>query len=135
MKAMFRTFARVTSDALGSPWAFLSAALFVVLWAASGPVFHYSDVWQLVVNTATNVTTFLMVFLIQSTQNRDTKATQLKLDELLRAVEGARTGLVNLEALSDDDLEQLQHEFERLQRRSRGDVAAPERPPRAEEVD
>ena len=122
MKIWFRQFARATSDALGSAWAFLGATLLVILWAATGPLFHFSDLWQLIANTATNVVTFLMVFLIQSSQSRDTKATQLKLDELLRAVEGARTGLVNLEALTDDDLEQLQREFARIRRRAATEV-------------
>ncbi len=121
MKDWFRRFARSTSDALGSAWAFVGATAFIIIWAATGPLFHFSDLWQLIANTVTNVVTFLMVFLIQSSQNRDTKATQLKLDELLRAVEGARTGLVNLEALTDDDLEQLQREFARLGRRAHRD--------------
>lgn len=127
MKDWFRQFARQTSDALGSAWAFIGATLFVIVWAATGPIFHFSDLWQLIANTVTNVVTFLMVFLIQSSQNRDAKATQLKLDELLRAVEGARTGLVNLEALTDDDLEQLQREFARIGRRAHreGPAAAP----------
>jgi len=100
--------------AAGSPWAFLLAGAGIVAWAMTGPWFHYSDTWQLVINTVTTIVTFLMVFLIQNTQNRDTKALHLKLDELLRAVEGARTSLVNLENLSDEDLENLQKEFERL---------------------
>ena len=103
--------------AVGSPWAFLVAFLSIVAWAATGPRFHYSDTWQLVINTATTIVTFLMVFLIQNTQNRDTKAIHLKLDELLRGVKGARTGLVNLESLTDEKLDELQHEFEKLQRK------------------
>jgi low affinity Fe/Cu permease len=107
------------------------AALFVVaVWGITGPVFAFSDTWQLVINTGTTIITFLMIFLVQNTQNRDAKAIHLKLDELLRAVHGARTGLVNLEALSDDDLGRLQKEFERLQdkrsikpRRARGGAA------------
>jgi low affinity Fe/Cu permease len=118
LKAWFRQFARTTSDALGSAWAFFAATLAIIVWGATGPIFHFSDLWQLIANTVTNVVTFLMVFLIQSSQSRDTKATQLKLDELIRAVEGARTGLVNLEALTDDDLDQLQREFERIRRRA-----------------
>jgi len=81
-------------------------------------VFHYSNTWQLVINTATTIVTFLMVFLIQNTQNRDTRAVHLKLDELLRAVQGARTSLVNLETLSDDELDRLQKEFERVRGRA-----------------
>jgi low affinity Fe/Cu permease len=86
----------------------------ILCWAVTGPIFHYSDTWQLVINTATTIVTFLMVFLIQNTQNRDTKAIHLKLDELLRGVKGARTSLIDLEHLSDEELDKLQHEFERL---------------------
>lgn len=119
VNAMFRRFAHVTSNIVGSSWWFLLAVIVVVGWGIAGPIYHYSDTWQLVINTVSSVITFLMVFLIQNTQNRDSKAIQLKLNELLRGVEGARTGLVNLEALSDEDLAQLQLEFERLsQRRS-----------------
>jgi low affinity Fe/Cu permease len=114
MKELFRLFAQTTSRMVGSSWAFILATLIIVAWAVTGPVFHYSDTWQLVINTGTTIITFLMVFLIQNTQNRDAKAIHLKLDELLRGVKGARTGLVNLEQLSDDDLERLQKEFERL---------------------
>src|SRR5205814_4112638 len=103
----------------GSPWAFLAAAASILSWGLTGPVFHFSDTWQLVINTATTIVTFLMVFLIQNTQNRDTKALHLKLDELLRAVGPARTSLVNLENFSDEELEQLQKEFERLNRFAR----------------
>ena len=118
MKAAFHKFAATAADAMGSSWAFLIALAAVIMWAAFGPHYHYSDTWELVINTGTTIVTFLMVFLIQNTQNRDTRALHLKLDELLRAVKGARTGLVNLEALSDEDLAQLQREFEQLQRRN-----------------
>ena len=114
----FRTCAHSISIAAGSPWAFLLAVVTIIIWAATGPQFHFSDTWQLVINTATTVIIFLMVFLIQNTQNRDTRAIHLKLDELLRGVRGARTGLVNLEELSDEDLDRLQHEFERLRKRN-----------------
>jgi low affinity Fe/Cu permease len=90
------------------------AALIIVIWGASGPLFHYSDTWQLVINTGTTIVTFLMVFLIQNTQNRDAKAIHLKLDELLRGVKGARTQLVDLEALSDEELDDLQQQFKRI---------------------
>jgi low affinity Fe/Cu permease len=116
MKELFRLFAQKTSQLVGSSWAFILAVLIIIAWAVTGPIFHYSDTWQLVINTGTTIITFLMVFLIQNTQNRDAKAIHLKLDELLRGVKGARTGLVNLEQLSDDDLERLQKEFERLHR-------------------
>jgi low affinity Fe/Cu permease len=117
MKDVFRQFANAASEAGGSPWMFIGAVSIIVLWALSGPVFGFSDTWQLVINTGTTIVTFLMVFLVQNTQNRDAKAVHLKLDELLRAVHGARTGLVNLEALSDEDLARLQAQFERLQDR------------------
>ncbi len=121
----FRFCARWVAQAVGSRWAFVLACLAIVAWAATGPIFHYSDTWQLVINTATTIITFLMVFLIQNTQNRDTKAVHLKLDELLRGVRGARTGLVNLENLSDEELEKLQKEFERLRRRIRARPVSP----------
>src|SRR5579864_7802188 len=120
----FGRFAASASGWLGSKWAFAGAGIVIVLWAAVGPVFHFSDTWQLVINTATTIITFLMVFLIQNTQNRDTRALHLKLDELLRGVEGARTNLVSLENLSDEELDQLQHEFERLTSRKTGKNAA-----------
>lgn len=114
MRELFRKFAQATSQAVGSSWAFILAFLIIVVWAITGPMFHYSDTWQLVINTGTTIVTFLMVFLIQNTQNRDAKAIHLKLDELIKGVKGARTGLVNLEQLSDADLERLQQEFDRL---------------------
>src|SRR3954451_14376065 len=114
----FRKFANKTSDAMGSPWAFIAATLVILAWAMSGPMFGFSEVWQLVINTGTTIITFLMVFLIQNTQNRDAKAMHLKLDELLRGVEGARTSMVDLEDLSDEDLKKLQDEFQRLRERS-----------------
>jgi low affinity Fe/Cu permease len=118
MNEWFRRTSRQLSDAFGSPWAFAIAALFIVVWGITGPLFGFSDAWQLIANTVTNVVTFLMVFIIESSQNRDTKATQLKLDELLRAVGDARSSLINLEALSDDELDSLQQQFEALRRRA-----------------
>jgi low affinity Fe/Cu permease len=112
----FRSFARRSSVFLGSPAAFVGAIAIVVGWAILGPVYHYSDTWQLVINTGTTIVTFLMVFLMQNTQNRDSKAIQLKLDELLRGVKGARTGLVKLETLTEEELVGLESEFEALQR-------------------
>jgi low affinity Fe/Cu permease len=114
MRDHFRRFAHYTADAVGSPGAFLLAIVVVLAWAVTGPTFQYSDTWQLVINTGTTILTFLMVFLIQNTQNRDAKAIHLKLDELIRAVEGARTRLVHLEDLSDDELGELQEQFKRL---------------------
>ena len=114
MNELFRRFAQKTAQIVGTSWVFIVAVLLILGWALTGPVFHYSDTWQLVINTSTTIITFLMVFLIQNTQNRDAKAIHLKLDELIKGVKGARTGLVNLEQLSDADLEGLQKEFERL---------------------
>jgi low affinity Fe/Cu permease len=117
MSELFRRFARKISEVLGRAEVFLGAVLAIVIWAALGPIYHYSDTWQLVINTATTIVTFLMVFLIQNTQNRDAKAIQLKLDELIRGVQGARTGLVRLEDLSDEDLKELECSFQRLRSR------------------
>jgi low affinity Fe/Cu permease len=114
MRDFFRRFAHRASLAVGSAWAFIVALIVILAWAITGPVFEFSDTWQLVINTGTTVITFLVVFIIQNTQNRDAKAVHLKLDELLRAVSGARTQLVELEKLSDEDLEQLQQEFHEL---------------------
>jgi len=110
----FRVFARKTSEVLGTAWSFVAALLVIVIWAALGRTFHYSDTWQLIINTGTTIVTFLMVFLIQNTQNRDSKAVHLKLDELIRAVGGARNHLVDLERLSDAELQKLQKQFEHI---------------------
>jgi len=114
----FRCFAQRASILLGSAWAFCGAVLVIVVWLVTGPTFHFSDTWQLIINTATTVVTFLMVFLIQNTQNRDAKAMQLKLDELIRALKGARNQLVDLEELSDDDLKKLEEQFRRLRKQT-----------------
>jgi len=114
MKELFRRLAETAAHAVGSYWAFLIALLTIVAWALTGPYFNYSDTWQLFINTGTTIVTFLMVFLIQNTQNRETRIVALKLDELLRGVEGARTGLVELDHMSDDDLERVRQEFARL---------------------
>lgn len=110
---VFRRFAQATSSAMGRPWAFVAAVLLIVGWAASGPLFKFSDTWQLVVNTTTTIVTFLMVFLIQNTQNRDTEALRLKLDELILATEGARNEFVTIEDLSDEELTALEAELRR----------------------
>ena len=114
----FRIFARRSSVVLGSAWAFASAILIIVLWGVTGPTFHYSDTWQLIINTGTTIVTFLMVFLIQNTQNRDAKAVHLKLDEIIRAVNGARNEMVDLENLSDEDLDRLGRQFALLSKRA-----------------
>jgi len=116
----FGVFARKTSTILGSAWAFVLAIIVIVIWALTGPTFRYSDTWQLIINTSTTIVTFLMVFLIQNTQNRDAKAVHLKLDELIRALGPARNKLVDLEDLSDDDLKALEAEFAKLRKKAEG---------------
>ena len=130
MRSRFRQFAHRTSELVGSPWAFIAGVTIVAVWAVLGPVFRYSDQWQLIINTGTTIITFLMVFLIQDTQNRDAKAMHLKLDELIRAVSAARTQLVNLESLSDEELESLRKEFEKIHKLAERRLAkhAPETP-------
>jgi len=115
---LFRAFSRNIALAVGSAWAFIVAITVVIVWGATGPMYHFSDTWQLIINTGTTIVTFLMVFLIQNTQNRDGKAIQLKLDELIRALKGARNKLVDLEELSDEELKKLEKEFQRLHTRS-----------------
>ena len=110
----FRQIAARTSHGVGSAWAFIGAFAVVLVWATTGPLFHYSDTWQLVINTSTTIVTFLMVFLIQNTQNRDSHAIHLKLDELIRSNDLARNQLMCLEELNDRELDELQHEFDRL---------------------
>ena len=110
----FRRFAHRTAEAAGHSHAFAGAVLVLIVWAATGPLFHFSDTWQLVINTGTTIVTFLMVFLIQNTQNRDAHAMHLKLDELIRANSHARNSLLALEDMSDTELAQLQSEFEEL---------------------
>jgi low affinity Fe/Cu permease len=117
MSEVFRKFANAASQWVGSPTAFMLAAVSILVWAALGPVFRYSDTWQLAINTGTTIVTFVMVFLIQATQNRDAKALHLKLDELIRGVQGARNHLVDLEHLTDAELDELQKEFQRLRER------------------
>lgn len=114
MRAQFRAFAHWTAELVGSPGAFALGVAVIVVWAATGPTFHFSDTWQLIINTGTTIVTFLMVFLIQTTQNRDAKAMHLKLDELIRAVGAARTRLVRLENLTDDEIAGLELEFQKL---------------------
>lgn len=114
LRDRFRRWGEATACAIGTPAAFFLALAIVALWGISGPLFHFSDTWQLVINTGTTIVTFLVVFLIQSTQNRDTRIINLKLDELLRAIEHARTGFVALDRLTEADLELLQDQFDRM---------------------
>ena len=124
MKAgsIFARFASSTARASGKPAAFLLAAGLIVVWLVTGPMFHFSDTWQLVINTATTVITFLMVFLIQNTQNRDSEAVQVKLDELLRATEGAHNALLDLEELEQHELDSVRRDYARLARKAREDL-------------
>src|SRR5438132_8518896 len=110
----FQVFAATASRLVGTKWAFAAAIALIVGWAVAGPYFHYSDTWQLVVNTATTVVTFLIVFLIQNTQNRDAKAIHLKLDEIIRAIELAHNEMIDIEKLSDEELEKMAATYERL---------------------
>src|SRR5438067_11515757 len=117
----FRVFARRSSIILGSAWSFAGAVLVILVWLLTGPTFHFSDTWQLIINTATTVITFLMVFLIQNTQNRDAKAMHLKLDEIIRALKKARNELVDLEDLSDEELKKLEDQFKQLRQKAERD--------------
>ena len=112
--SVFTRFAKWASRATGKPATFIGAALIVVLWAITGPIFDFSDTWQLVINTGTTIITFLMVFLIQNTQNRDTEAMQIKLDELIRAMDAAQNSMMNLEELDEKELDEIRKEYEEM---------------------
>jgi len=114
----FHRFAHAAAMYVGSSWAFLLGLVTVIVWGATGSYFHYSDAWQLVINTGTTIVTFLMVFLIQHTQNRDAKITQMKLDELIRAVSDARTDLIQMETLPDEELTDIERELRRERERA-----------------
>jgi low affinity Fe/Cu permease len=116
----FSGFARWAANASGMPATFALALLAIIVWGVTGPLFDYSDTWQLVINTGTTIVTFLMVFLIQNTQNKDTQALQLKLDELIRVTKGARNLLIDLEQLDDEQIERLRHAYEKLGNDARG---------------
>ncbi|MEO7143016.1 MAG: low affinity iron permease family protein [Bryobacteraceae bacterium] len=118
MRDAFRKVAQLVAEGAGSPAMFLVGLGIVVAWVCTGPAFHYSDTWQLVINTCSSVVTFLMVFLIQNTQNRNARVVQLKLDELIRALHSARTELVQMEDLSDKELDGLRNEFQELKERA-----------------
>lgn len=121
-RSRFASFARWASRATAQPIAFVTAVSIILVWAITGPVFDFSDTWQLVINTGTTVITFLMVFLIQNTQNRDSIAMQLKLDELIRAMKGAHLALLDLEELTERDLEQIRHRYGELARQAREEL-------------
>jgi low affinity Fe/Cu permease len=118
-RTWFTRFATKTAHVAGRPNAFMIAAGVVVIWALSGPVFHYSDTWQLSINTGTTIVTFLMVFLIQSTVNRDSEAIQIKLDELIRAIGNAQNELLDLEELEEEDLDRVRAEYQRMAKEAR----------------
>jgi low affinity Fe/Cu permease len=119
----FATLAKTTADMSGRPFAFVMAFTFIILWLATGPYFGFSDTWQLVINTSTTIITFLMVFLIQNAQNRDTRALQIKLDELIRVTEGAHSALLDLEELTDAELHVISQRYQLLAAESRRRLA------------
>lgn len=126
MRDRFARFAASAARLTGSHWAFLIATAIILVWAISGPVFGFSDTWQLVINTSTTIVTFLMVFLIQNSQNRESRATQLKLDELIRSIHNASDRLIDIEGADEEDLERLQEIFrrraEKLRKNGKSDV-------------
>src|SRR5215813_8147334 len=115
----FRRFAQRVARSVGAPWAFAAALVVVIAWAIAGPVFHFSNAWQLIINTGTTIMTFLMVFVIQNTQNRDSQVTQLKLDELIRSIENARNTLLDIEELTEHELIAMKDHYESLARQAR----------------
>src|SRR5436190_6508652 len=121
-RSPFSRFAKWTAHATGHPLAFVLAAATIVVWLVTGPVFGFSDTWQLVINTGTTIVTFLMVFLIQNTQNRDSAAVHVKLDELIRSIDGAHNALLDLEELTDAELEKIHTRYEEIAERARDDV-------------
>jgi low affinity Fe/Cu permease len=134
-ESTFNRFSKETARATGHPTAFVVALVLIIVWGGTGPIFHFSDTWQLVINTSTTIVTFLMVFLIQSTQNRDSAAVQLKLDELIRCLEGAHNSLLDLEQLSEQELDlfrkrygQLAEEAREILRRGGADTDRPDMP-------
>jgi low affinity Fe/Cu permease len=127
MTGSFRKFAQTAAELVGSPGSFILGVSLIVVWAATGPYFHYSDTWQLVINTGSSIVTFLMVFLIQSTQNRDARVIHMKLDELIRAVGAARTELVQMEKMTDQELEAIRTQFEKERDRAMQQLESIER--------
>ena len=120
--SLFTAFAKATSRATGRPAAFALAGTIIVVWIVTGPLFHFSDTWQLVINTGTTIVTFLMVFLIQNTQNRDSEALQVKLDELIRAIDGAHNALLDLEDLEDEELDHIRLNYSSLAKKAREEL-------------
>ena len=120
MQELFRKFSHTISYLVGTPWAFIIAITIIIMWSITGPLFGFSDTWQLVINTGTTIVTFLMVFLIQNTQNRESRATQLKLDELIRTIKGARNTMIELENMDDESLDKFAEEFQKIYTKSKG---------------
>lgn len=114
MNRLFRLIAKKTSDFVGSPWSFVGALMIIVIWGITGPLFNFTDTWQLIINTGTTIVTFLMVFLIQNTQNRESKALHIKLDEIIRSSRGAKNALIDAEEMSDEELEVLMTNFHKI---------------------
>ena len=133
--SLFTSFASHTARASGHPLTFLSAVLVIVGWAACGPIFGYSDTWQLIINTSTTIVTFLMVFLIQNTQNRDSTAIHVKLDELIRALDGAHNTLMNLDDLEDEDLQAIQQRYKALAEKAQDALVEEDLEAAAEHID
>ena len=119
MKNIFHYFAKKSSQVIGRPWVFTVACIFIILWLVSGPFFGFSDTWQLIMNTATSIITFLIVFLIQNTQYRDSEAFHIKLDELLSVHKKADKSIINLEDLSDEQLKHLEEQYQRKRQKSK----------------
>jgi low affinity Fe/Cu permease len=134
-KSRFTRFAKWTSRVTGRPAAFVLAVMVILAWAITGPIFGFSDTWQLVINTGTTIVTFLMVFLIQNTQNRDSEAIQIKLDELIRAVKGAHNALLDLEELEDEELDRIRGNYEMIAEHAREGLRAGRRDTGAPEVE
>src|SRR2546425_7001728 len=122
MNDLFRKFAEKTSQLVGSSWAFIAAALIIIVWGVTGPLFHYSDTWQLVINTSTTIVTFLMVFLIQRTQNKDAQAIHIKLNEIVAALEGASNRLIDVEDLTEEEIETLHKHYQKLVQMAKKDM-------------
>ncbi|MCL4397921.1 low affinity iron permease family protein [Patescibacteria group bacterium] len=123
MNNFFHKLANNIANLAGSPWAFILAVVFILGWVVTGPIFGFSDTWQLIINTVTNIVALLMVFIIQNTQNRDSKAINLKLDELLKGVKGARTGMVDIEDVTDEELTRLEKEFSDMHQKYRDELS------------
>ena len=120
--AWFTRLAKSAAHTTGQPMTFMIAVTIIALWAITGPIFHFSDTWQLVINTSTTIVTFLMVFLIQNTQNRDAEVMQIKLDELIRAIESAHNALLDLEELNDEEIDLVRADYEKLAQKARAEL-------------